>query len=118
MYKELDEFGKILINDVRDRTIRNIDSIISGKMKDSESQVIYKKISNFGEDEKLLINILIPKIIDFSIHNMLEMFEENEKIELIINGKNLAEISDGLAGELYTEDGWIQKFSEQRYEDI
>ena len=27
-------------------------------------------------------------------------------------GVDLKEVSDGLSGELYTEDGWIQKFSE------
>lgn len=28
------------------------------------------------------------------------------------------EESDGLSGDLYTEDGWIQKYSSQRYEEI
>ena len=26
-------------------------------------------------------------------------------------GENLAELSDGLCGELYGEDGWIERFS-------
>ena len=48
---------------------------------------------------------------------MLEMFEQHDDIELNMSNENLNQISDGLAGELYTEDGWIQKFSKQRYEE-
>lgn len=43
------------------------------------------------------------------------MFEQNEELELKCNDKNLVQESDGLAGELYTEDGWIQKYTNQRY---
>ncbi|MBQ6566281.1 MAG: hypothetical protein IJR93_07295 [Treponema sp.] len=113
-----DFFGKILIDDVRDRTIRNIDSIVTGRMKDEDSQCLYKKICLLSLKQNELINELIPKIVDFTLHNMLEMFEEHEEIELTVKGRNLNEISDGLAGELYTEDGWIQKYTKQRYEEM
>lgn len=117
MSKELDTFGKILINDVRDRTIRNIDSIVTGKMKDIDSQNLYKEICLLNDRAKEIINFLIPEIIDYSLNNLLEMFEQNEDLELKLNGKNLVQESDGFAGELYTEDGWIQKYTKQRYFD-
>lgn len=37
-----------------------------------------------------------------------------EKYLLKKQGINLNEESDGLSGELYTEDGWIQKYTSQR----
>lgn len=46
------------------------------------------------------------------------MFEDNMEIEVRVENECISEISDGLAGELYTEDGWIQKFSKQRHEEI
>lgn len=49
-----------------------------------------------------------------TIDNMLCMLEDNEDFALIKDGENIAELSDGLSGELYTEDGWISKYSEQR----
>lgn len=115
MNKTLEEFGKTLISDVRDRTIRNIDSIVIGKMKDYSSQEMYKKISCMDINQKELINQLISMTVDFTLHNFLEMFESHEDIQLIINNQNLNLLSDGLAGELYTEDGWIQKYTKQRY---
>ncbi len=46
---------------------------------------------------------------------MLCLFEEHDEFQIIVGGENIADISDGLSGELYTSDGWIEKFSEQRY---
>ena len=43
---------------------------------------------------------------------LLFLFEEYPEWKLIDeNQNNLAELSDGLSGELYTENGWIKKFS-------
>ena len=49
---------------------------------------------------------------------MLCMIEEHEDIDVQVKKQNISDISDGLAGELYTEDGWIQRFTKQRYEEI
>ena len=45
---------------------------------------------------------------------MLFMIEGDPELQLIFQGVDLKEVSDGLSGELYTEDGWIQKFSEYK----
>lgn len=50
------------------------------------------------------------------MHNMLFMLEEHEEIEMLYAGENIVEESDGLSGELYTEDGWIEKYSKKMYE--
>ena len=41
------------------------------------------------------------------------MLEQHEEISLLYDDVNLNEESDGLSGELYTEDGWIEKYSAQ-----
>jgi hypothetical protein len=84
-------------------------------MRDEES----KEISNSLTDkEKELIKRLVPKIVDTSLHHLLWTLEQNESLELTIydgtKKENIAEISDGLTGELYTEDGWIYRFSNKR----
>ena len=68
-----------------------------------------------NDEQKSLISDIIPQIVDLSIHNMLCLFEEHDEFQIIVDGENIADISDGLSGELYTSDGWIEKFSEQRY---
>lgn len=111
----LNEFGEVLIKEVRDRTIRLFDKKVQGVMKDKDSQLLFEKVSRLSEDQQLLINEIIPQIVDLSLHNMLCVFEEHDEFQIVIDGENIADISDGLSGELYTSDGWIEKFSEQRY---
>lgn len=113
----LNEFGKIFINEVRDRTIRVYDKRIDGKMKDACSQELYSEVYKLNDSQRQLLEKIIPQVVDLCIHNMMCMFEEHEDMELRISGENISDISDGLSGELYTEDGWIQKYSKQRYEE-
>jgi hypothetical protein len=111
--KFLDLFGEILIKNVRDEAIEQWDMTIQGKMKSEESQRLHNLISLSGQSE--LINDLVPKIVDATLHHLLWTLEQDESIDVTINDGNkpvsIKDISDGLAGELYTEDGWINRFS-------
>lgn len=115
MNNYLNEFGEVLIEEVRDRTIRLFDKKMQGMMKDEDSQFLFAQVNKLSEEQKLLINKVIPQIVDLSLHNMLCVFEEHDEFQIIIHGENIVDISDGLSGELYTVDGWIEKFSKQRY---
>lgn len=114
MANSLDTFGEILIKKVRDTSILHWDKIASGKIIDEENS----SIGTLGKQELELIQRLIPKIVDTTIHNLLSTIEREENIYIVIdsngNTENLSEESDGLAGELYGKRGWIKKFSSQR----
>lgn len=114
----LSYFGEILINEVRDRTICGFDMRITGKMRDESSQKLFEQVQKMNNEERQLIEKMIPQIVDLSIHNMLCMLEEHEDIDVQVKKQNISDISDELAGELYTEDGWIQRFTKQCYEEI
>lgn len=115
MNKQLQDFGKVFIEDVRDRTISDIDMIIGGKYLNKSDLDIAKKFSSLDIESQEFIKMLIPEIIDNCLHNFLNMFEEHEEIGLLFKGQNLNQISDGLSGELYTEDGWIHNYTKERY---
>lgn len=108
----LNEFGKILITEVRDGTIDSMNKMIDGTMKGTIAKLIRKKISILDKEQIEILKWLIPEIVDFSLDSMLFMFEGHPDLQLVFQGVDLKEVSDGLSGELYTEDGWIQKFSE------
>ena len=118
MNDKLQYFGNKLMKEVRDRTIREFDLRVSGKMMDEESQRLANKMQNMNEEQRELINKIISQSIDLCIHNTLCLLEDNDDIVLLVDDISISECSDGLSGELYTEDGWIQKFSEQRYDEI
>jgi hypothetical protein len=112
----LEEFGREFIEFVRDNAIFAFNSIVKGHMKDNQSKLLHDEISkNLDEKQLDLVRKLITNNVDEMLHQFLWMFEQSSKFKLYYeeNGKliNLNELSDGLSGELYTEDGWIQKFS-------
>ena len=110
----LDEFGKIFMEETRDVSIRIMDKKIDGTMKGEGQKEFNEKISGFTDEQKEILKFVVSETVEQVLHNFLFMVEEHEEIGLLYNDVNLNEESDGLAGELYTEDGWIEKYSSQR----
>ena len=118
----LDDFGALLIRSVRDISIRHWNLVIDGKMKDSHSQEIHGNLAGYSPGQTECIRRIVSMVVDTTIHNVLCMVEQNERISVRIETEGqtvaaLTEISDGLAGELYTADGWIERFTTEYYEE-
>ncbi len=105
---------------VRDKAIEQWDMAMTGKMKDSSSKKFFERVSQLSEREKEMIRVLIPSVVDTTLHHLLWTLDQvDESIQIAVqtpigNVNNLNEVSDGLAGELPTENGWIGRFSNQR----
>lgn len=117
----LDRFGEVLIRRVRDAAIIDWDKIIDGRMKDDGSKAIRAELSRraFNKEQIDAVLWLVPQIVDETLHHLLWTLEQEETINISVTGgdecvDSLREESDGLAGEL---DGWIPRFSTQRYEE-
>ena len=114
----LSNFGELLISSVRDRVLEIDDLILSGRMGGSENQEFYDRAKNRTKDEIELIKKFALQAVDSTLHYFLWMIEQNEEYDLIkyTEGKDefvsLRDISDGLCGELYADNGWIEKYSE------
>ncbi|MDB5389228.1 MAG: hypothetical protein JWM11_4874 [Planctomycetaceae bacterium] len=111
----LDAFGKLLITKVRDRVINDWRMIIDGRMKGDRAKLVRKEFALAGDKAKDMLAKLLPEIVDTVLHHFLSLVEEEEQISLGIRvGKtgvsDLREVSDGLAGEIYGDKGWIAKF--------
>lgn len=113
MDKNLNLFGELLMKEVRDTSIQEMDKIIDGKMKGEIAEKIQSELTQL-EGNKEMLKKIIPSIIDRTLDSLLFCIEENPEIELLYNGENLVDLSDGLSGELYSDDGWIKKYSRER----
>lgn len=119
----LDYFGEIIIEQVRDRSIREWDKTLAGLMKGVKSDQYAKIYHNMSFEQQEYVKAMIPQIIDTTLHYMLWTLEQSKSIDIGITldyekTERLQDKSDGLSGELYTEDGWIMKFSKERYEEL
>lgn len=116
MNNNLDYFGKILMQDVRDESIEHWEGVLKGEFNDLNSKIIFKKINHLSSEDKKELMCLITQVVDITLHNFLWTVEQNGKINIIVtkdyddNG-DIKSISDGLAGELYSEDGWKSIYS-------
>lgn len=111
----LDSFGEELIHEVRDYSIEQFYNSIHGIANTAERKIFKEEFQKLSEENKKFVEIIVKKTVDMSIHYFLWMIEtsDNFKLQSIANNSvvDLAEVSDGLCGELYTNNGWIQKFS-------
>ncbi|EMO4163627.1 hypothetical protein [Morganella morganii] len=113
-------FGEKLIKSVRDQAVFEFEATLSGKIKSERAIRLYSEISGFDKHQIDILRKFVFTSIDNVIYNTLNMLEQNEdNMRLLIsqdgdNEKNVVEISDGLSGELFTENGWIEKFSKYK----
>jgi hypothetical protein len=79
------------------------------------------------DEQRAIVRRELIEGIDGAIHHLLWLFEQHDVngFDVIFAGTDdvpisqpvsVSDLSDGLGGELYTEDGWIAKYS--RYEDV
>jgi hypothetical protein len=122
-HEALDQFGQLLMNRVRDAAIKEWDGIFHGCMKDTEAQEIHTLLTSFGEEQQALLLRLVPKIVDTALHHLLWALEQTEWVDLGVKAEagtvaRLQDVTDSLCWELHGDEGWISRFSKERYEII
>lgn len=116
----LNGFGRKIINSVRDQAIFEFEAILLGKMKSERAIKLHNELKKLDKHQIDVLKKYIFTSIDNVIYNTLDMLEQNEEsMRLLVsqdgnNERNIVEISDGLSGELFSENGWIEKFSKYK----
>jgi hypothetical protein len=113
----LDRFGQLLVSEVRDVAVAVALESIRGQMKDQASKQIEAELAKVPESTRKLLEAFATDLVDSTHHDLLSFFEGTEEFLIAFQENendlvDLNEISDGLAGELVTEEGWISRFSD------
>lgn len=115
----LDQFGQLLMTKVRDQSISDWKKIVDGRMKGVSSVRIREVLSPLSEEQRQVFLSLVPEIVDTVLHHLLWTFEQEDdvRIGVVADDEDIAslnDVSDGLAGELYSDEGWIARFSKEK----
>jgi hypothetical protein len=115
----LDEFGEAVMTHVRDEALSFLQRVISGKMADANSKELYAHFQRLDPAEAEFVGRLLVSAVDAGVVRFLHFIDEFE-LEILFRCRsgeivNIREVSDGLATEFHTKDGWIAKFS--RFQD-
>jgi len=116
MDNELDVFGKKFVEEVYDYALVDWQGIVSGKAKRGVLADSFKEHfgENLNQSEKERLLWLISEVIETTMFYELNFFEQNPDYLLSTSDEesvNLTSISDGLAGELVSDQGWIARYA-------
>jgi Zn-finger domain-containing protein len=114
--RDLEEFGRFLITKVRDRFLNIFYVYIlqdRGILHDSMLSVRVRR--EFSNEQFKLIEELVADCIDSTISGLLNDIEfsiSETNTMIYINGIPITEYEESLQIKLFSDEGWIAKFSE------
>lgn len=116
----IDKFGKFLVENPRDKGISHAEFLLNGRWKAPALQNIQYELGYLSIAQKEAVKKAVISTIDSAIHDFLFALQEqadfDNEIQIIVNDDNIVELSDGIHGEAYSDDGWYAKYS--KYETI
>lgn len=112
----LDKFGQFVMRNLRDRAISQHLKLQAGEWRAPAIQELQAAVVGLPEETRRLLLRCIVDSIDTATHDFLFALQDAHDrklgVELLVDRANVAEVSDGLQGELHGERGWIQRYSE------
>lgn len=112
----LETFGSGLMTRVRDQSLAFVERLTAGRMPDAKSKEFFSRFHTLSPGDAEIAKELAVQASDAAIARFLHYLEENE-FEVLVRDESgekhdIVTTSDGLAGELFTKDGWVARFSQ------
>lgn len=110
---ELDAFGKVVV----ERVVEPVSALFSANLKrsvsaDCTSDEADRFLSKLNSEDELILQKFIHAAIVKTTHYFLWQAEQGA-FDIQLNAKSVADLSDGLSGELYSDDGWLARFGKK-----
>ena len=115
-YAALDNFGKGLMQYSRDRTLNTASEILQGKIKSPNHKIVGETLQNLTPEERKAVEDLAKLLFNEMFFEFEQFLNEHAEYKLVYSDGesevDLLDLSDGLFGEMFGDDGWIEKYSE------
>ena len=112
---ELDVLGQFLMKHLRDRGISKVEGLLTGHWKAPGLKRLQRDLGALTPEQQDLVRRAVISSLDTALHAFLFAVQEQTDLDgpiaITVRGENVARMSDGLQGELVTEDGWFARFS-------
>lgn len=111
----LDIFGAFMMRNLRDRGVDHIDGLLAGSWKAPSVKKLQRDLRSLSGVQKDLVRRAFVESLDSAIHDFLFALQEQSDgggpVRVRVRGKDVGSLSDGLQGELFTDEGWYARFS-------
>lgn len=116
MNQSLDKFGEFYVRNLRDKMLHDIDMLLSGAWKAPSVLNLQKMLADLPEDSRDLIREVAEHMVVTGMHDFLFALQEEADndgaIRLMVDGVEVAKESDGMHGEISSDERWIARFSQ------
>ena len=113
-HPSVDKFGELIITRLRDNAIEQYDGLAQSHWKAPALQQLQADLASLTDEQRAIVRRSVISAVDAGMHGFLfglvEAHDGELGIEVFVDGENVVELSDGLHGEQFTDDGWIAKF--------
>lgn len=111
MKEPLDKFGAFIIRNLHDRVVDDASTLLRGELQSPTTQALQEKLAELTPEQKEVVRQLAQRLAVTATHDLLFAFQEDGSVRLSVDGSDVASLSDGLHGEIFSPQGWIARFS-------
>jgi hypothetical protein len=118
--EQIDRIGKFLINEIRDFYIDKFDGLVNGQDPFANHKLRKEIINRFSEEDLIFIKKLIIYCTDNTLSDLLWNLDKSNNesdITICVDDKVLSKDDPCLQSLLYSDEGWIARFSRHYHED-
>ncbi len=100
------------MQNLRDKMLHDLEMLLSGGWKAPGLQELQTKLSGLTDAQKQTVRELAERLTTAGMHDLLfAISDSGGAVRVLVDGQDVAELSDGLHGEIFGADGWITRFS-------
>lgn len=111
----VDKFGQFIVENCRDKGIDFAEGLLKGDWKAPDLLELQRVLGTLNDTQKAAFLKAVTNAIDGAMHDFLFALQEqadfDNDIQIMVDGKDIVELSDGIHGEAYSDDGWFAKYS-------
>lgn len=113
MNPSLDKFGEFIVQNLRDPMFGALEKLLSGNAP--ASRELQDQLAGFTAEQKQVLCALVEELVTTGMHDLLFAIQEEADaggpVKILVDGHEVAKLSDGLHGEIFGDEGWIVRFS-------
>ncbi len=111
----LDKFGEFIVQKLRDKMLHNLEMMMSGNWNAPDLRELQTKVSCITDAQKQTVRELAEELITVGMHDLLFALQEEADsggaVRVLVDGNDVSQLSDGLHGKIFGDEGWIVRFS-------
>src|SRR5262245_8334240 len=111
----VEKFGRFVVTKLRDPAIDFADGLLAGRWRSPGTRALQSALARLSPEQRALVRRVVVASVDCGLHDFLFALGESHDFErgiaVVVDGQNVAALSDGLQGEPYSDEGWFARFS-------